>query len=71
MIREYFATETITKLGIKFVGHIDLCSKDDGESYYLDIDYGYINGKFAWSMPERIETKMLEMAESTLEAIDE
>ena len=70
MIREYVRTETITKLGITFVGHIDRCSKDDGESYFLEIEYGYINNKYSRSMPYRVEAKMLEMAEGALEAIN-
>lgn len=69
MQRQHVATETFTKMGIEFKAHFDLVIDDDGD-FWLSLSGEYVNGK-SDMLPPRIEAKLYEMAEGTLQYLHE
>ena len=65
MRRETAATETFTKMGIEFKAHFDLVTDDDGDSW-LVLAGEYINGIHGY-LPPRVEAKLYDMAEGTMQ----
>ena len=65
MRRETAATEVFRKMGFEFKAHFDLVTDDDGDSW-LALSGEFINGKRDY-LPPRVEAKLYELAEGTMQ----